>query len=64
VDARLRRIGVGATVTSFPSVKDDLVNAGATWVDREVVVDGGVITSRNPDDLPAFMKAVLAALQT
>lgn len=53
----------GRSLTSFPSVKDDLVNAGATWVDREVVVDRGVITSRNPDDLPAFMKAVLSELE-
>ncbi len=44
----------GRTLTSWPSLKTDLSNAGATWVDREVVVDGGLITSRNPDDLPAF----------
>ena len=42
------------TVTSWPSLKTDLKNAGATWVDQEVVVDQGLVTSRNPDDLPAF----------
>jgi len=44
----------GRTVTSYPSVRTDLRNAGATWVDEEVVVDRGLITSRNPNDLPAF----------
>ena len=44
----------GRTVTSWPSLKIDLQNAGATWVDEEVVVDNGLVTSRNPDDLPAF----------
>ncbi|MBC7554951.1 MAG: type 1 glutamine amidotransferase [Taibaiella sp.] len=44
----------GRTVTSFPSLQTDLKNAGATWVDKEVVVDKGLITSRNPGDLPAF----------
>ncbi len=53
----------GRMVTSFFAIKDDLVHAGAEWVDREVVVDGSLITSRNPDDLPAFMKAILAALE-
>jgi protease I len=52
----------GRTVTGFHSIKDDLVNAGATYVDREVVVDGNVITSRKPDDLPAFAAALLKAL--
>ena len=46
----------GREVTSFYSIKDDLVNAGAKWVDKEVVVDGNLITSRNPNDLPAFIK--------
>lgn len=50
------------TVTSFFAIKDDLVHAGADWVDQEVVVDGKLITSRKPDDLPAFMRAVIAAL--
>jgi len=49
----------GRTVTSFFAIKDDLVHAGAHWVDQEVVVDGKLITSRTPDDLPAFMKAVV-----
>ena len=44
----------GRTVTSWPSLQTDLRNAGATWVDEEVVVDQGLVTSRNPDDLPAF----------
>jgi len=52
----------GKTVTSWPSVKTDLKNAGATWVDREVVVDGKLITSRKPDDLPAFAEAINANL--
>src|ERR671920_310985 len=44
----------GRTVTSWPSLATDLRNAGATWVDEEVVVDEGLVSSRNPDDLPAF----------
>lgn len=44
----------GRTVTSYPSLRTDLKNAGATWVDEEVVVDQGLVTSRTPDDLPAF----------
>ena len=53
----------GKTATCFSAIKDDVVNAGATCVDREVVRDGHLITSRKPDDLPAFMKAILDALQ-
>ncbi len=49
-------------VTSFSSIKDDMVHAGANWVDQEVVVDGNLITSRVPDDLPAFMRAVIRSL--
>ena len=52
----------GLTVTSFFAIKDDLVHAGANWVDEEVVVHGNLITSRTPDDLPAFMKAVISGL--
>lgn len=52
----------GRTVTSFFAIKDDLIHAGANWVDQEVVVDGNLITSRKPDDLPAFMKAIIGAL--
>ncbi|MGE5182697.1 MAG: type 1 glutamine amidotransferase domain-containing protein [Acidobacteriota bacterium] len=48
----------GKTLTSWPSVHTDLVNAGAKWVDRAVVVDGQLITSRKPDDLPAFANAI------
>ena len=44
----------GKTITSWPSVKTDLINAGAVWKDQEVIEDSGIITSRNPDDLPAF----------
>ena len=44
----------GRKLTSFNSIKTDLINAGANWVDEEVVVDEGFVTSRNPDDLPAF----------
>jgi len=49
----------GKTVTSWPSLKTDLKNAGADWVDREVVADHGLITSRKPDDLPAFCQKML-----
>ena len=49
-------------LTSFSAIKDDLVNAGATWVDEEVVQDGNLITSRQPSDLPAFTDAILTAL--
>jgi len=48
----------GKTMTSWPSVRTDLLNAGAKWVDREVVVDGSLITSRKPDDLKAFSAAI------
>ena len=53
----------GRKATSFFAIKDDLINAGAQWVDQEVVVDGKLVTSRVPDDLPAFMKAVIDLLQ-
>ncbi len=52
----------GRTVTSWPSLQTDLRNAGATWVDERVVVDGNLITSRNPDDIPAFNNALLEAV--
>ena len=45
------------------AIRDDLVHAGAEWVDQEVVVDGNLITSRTPDDLPAFMRAIIAAMK-
>jgi len=52
----------GRTLTSYPSLTLDLENAGATWKDEEVVVDGRLITSRTPDDLPAFVDAISEAL--
>lgn len=52
----------GKKLTSYFAIKDDLVHAGANWVDQDVVVDGNLITSRTPDDLPVFMKAILAFL--
>lgn len=52
----------GRELTSWPSLKTDLVNAGARWKDAEVVVDGHIITSRNPDDLPAFCRAIIDAV--
>lgn len=51
----------GKTVTSWPSLRADLENAGAHWVDREVVVDGALVTSRKPDDLPAFCAKMIEA---
>ncbi len=53
----------GRKVTSWPSLKTDLANAGGEWQDSAVVVDGQVITSRKPDDIPAFAEAVATALQ-
>ncbi|MGZ6754235.1 MAG: type 1 glutamine amidotransferase domain-containing protein [Nocardioides sp.] len=52
----------GRRLTSYPSLADDVRNAGGEWVDEEVVVDGNLITSRNPDDLPAFIAAIQDAL--
>ena len=49
----------GRTLTSWPSLQTDLRNAGATWVDEEVVVDSNLVTSRKPDDLPAFNREAL-----
>jgi protease I len=53
----------GRTVTSFFAIKDDMVHAGANFVDEEVVIDGNIITSRMPDDLPAFMRAIIGTLE-
>jgi protease I len=52
----------GRTLTSVGAIRTDLINAGANWVDREVVVDGNLITSRTPADLPAFSRALLTAI--
>lgn len=53
----------GKSLTSFYSIKDDLVNAGAKYLDEQVVEDGNLITSRNPNDLPAFLKAIIKNLK-
>lgn len=53
----------GRTVTSFFAIKDDCTNAGAKWVDKEVVVDGKLVTSRNPFDLPAFMSETIRLMR-
>ncbi|MBE7372736.1 type 1 glutamine amidotransferase domain-containing protein [Dermacoccus barathri] len=53
----------GKRLASFPSLQTDIRNAGGEWVDETVVVDGNLITSRNPDDLPAFNKAILDAVK-
>ena len=50
----------GRTVTSWPSLKTDIRNAGGTWVDEEVTVGNGVVTSRKPDDIPAFNREMIA----
>ena len=52
----------GKTMTCFHAIKDDLVNAGTTYVDRAVVVDGNMVSSRTPDDLPDFCKAIISLL--
>jgi protease I len=49
----------GKTITSWPSLKTDLINAGAHWVDRDVVADDGLVTSRKPADIPAFNKKMI-----
>jgi len=52
----------GRKVTSFFAIKDDMINAGAEWVDEEVVVDKNLVTSRKPDDIPAFCRASIQVL--
>ncbi len=52
----------GKKVTCFKAIKDDVINAGGKYIDKEVVVDSNLITSRKPEDLPAFMKAIIKAL--
>src|ERR687895_802646 len=56
-------IARGKTVTSWPSIRTDLVNAGANWVNQEVAEDGNLITSRKPDDLEAFTKTLLTQIE-
>ncbi|HEY4318693.1 MAG TPA: type 1 glutamine amidotransferase domain-containing protein [Herbaspirillum sp.] len=55
-------VAEGRTVTSWPSLQDDFRNAGSTWMDRETVRDANLVTSRKPDDIPAFNKAFIALL--
>ena len=52
----------GRTVTSTPGIRDDMENAGATWLDRPVVTDGNLVSSRRPPDLPEYTRALLAAM--
>jgi protease I len=53
----------GREMTSFPSIRTDVVNAGAKWVDEEVVVDQGIVTSRKPDDLPGFIGKIVEEIE-
>src|SRR5207248_7674221 len=53
----------GKKATCFFAIKDDVINAGATYVDAEVIRDGNLITSRKPDDLPAFLTAIVQAVK-
>ena len=53
----------GKKLTSYKNISDDLINAGAKWVDEEVVVDGGLVTSRTPADLPAFCRAMINVMK-
>lgn len=57
ISAKIMR---GYTCTSTPGIKDDIENAGAAWVDQEVVIDRNMISSRRPDDLPAFCRAIIS----
>ncbi len=56
ISANLAR---GRTLTSWPTIQDDLRNAGANWVDQEVVIDGNLVTSRGPQDIPAFIREMI-----
>lgn len=56
-------VAEGRRLTSWPSIKTDLLNASARWVDREMVEDGNLITSRTPDDLPAFCDALVRQIE-
>jgi protease I len=60
IDAEVVR---GRTMTSWPSLKTDLINAGARWVDQDVVVDNGLVSSRKPDDIPAFNRKMVEEIK-
>lgn len=53
----------GRILTSWPSLKEDITNAGGTWIDKEVVIDGNLVTSRKPEDIPAFNKAIIQLIK-
>jgi protease I len=53
----------GKKATSYISIKDDMIHAGAKWEDSEMVTDANLITSRKPDDLPAFCRAIIQAME-
>lgn len=53
----------GRRATSFSAIRDDMINAGCEWVDEEVVVDGNLVTSRKPEDLPAFCRELIAVMR-
>jgi protease I len=53
----------GKRATCVSAIKDDLINAGATYLDQEVVIDGNLVTSRTPQDLPAYLSAIITALK-
>jgi protease I len=55
-------VAKGRRLTSYYTIQDDMKNAGADWIDEEVVIDGNLVTSRNPDDLPAFCSALIGML--
>ena len=56
-------LAAGREMTSYQSIRTDVKNAGATWVDKEVVVDDGIITSRSPEDLPAFVAKIIEEVE-
>lgn len=55
-------IVTGKNITSYPNIKTDIVNAGGNWIDKEVVTEEGVVTSRSPDDIPAFNEKIIEEL--
>ena len=61
IDAGVAR---GRTLTSWPAIKTDVRNAGGNWVDKEVVVDNGLVTSRKPDDIPAFNREMIRVFES